>query len=57
MARVLDCPCRITMNGADDEELFWLGREHVDAHHRDGGITDELIRGHIADNARDIAVA
>jgi len=57
MARALDCPCGITLKGANDEELFRLGREHADAHHRDDGITDEFIRGHIDANARDSAVA
>lgn len=56
MARALDCPCGITLNGADDEELFRLGREHADAHHPDDGITDDFIRGHIAEDARDGAV-
>ncbi|HUE60492.1 MAG TPA: hypothetical protein VMO88_13000 [Acidimicrobiales bacterium] len=57
MARALDCPCGITLNGANDEELFRLGREHADAHHRYDGIADEFIRGHIDANARDSSVA
>ena len=57
MARVLDCPCRITLSGADDEELFRLVREHDDAHHPDDGITDEFIREPVVQNGRDSAVA
>jgi hypothetical protein len=55
--KMLDCPCGITLTGADDEELFRLGREHADTHHPDDGITDEFIRGHIAANGRDAASA
>jgi hypothetical protein len=51
--RMLDCPCGITLTGADDEELFRLGREHADSHHPDDGITDDFIREHLAANGRD----
>ena len=57
MARAMDCPCGITLTGADDEELFRLGREHADAHHPDDGITDEFIRANVTQFARDSAVA
>jgi hypothetical protein len=49
---MLDCPCGITLTGADDDELFRLGREHADTHHPDDGITDDFIRDHVAANAR-----
>ena len=55
MSRVVDCPCGISLNGSDDEELFRRGREHADEHHANDGITDDFIRGHIAENARDRA--
>ena len=55
MSRVVDCPCGISLSGSDDEELFRRGREHADAHHPNDGITDEFIRGHIAQNARHAA--
>jgi predicted small metal-binding protein len=53
MARIVDCPCGITLTGADNEELFRFGREHADAHHPNDGITDDFIREHIAQNSRD----
>lgn len=28
--RAIDCPCGHRLEGADDEELFPLAREHVD---------------------------
>lgn len=57
MAGVMNCLRGITLSGADNEELFRLGREHADAHHPDDGITDELIRGNVAQFARDGAVS
>ena len=55
--RELDCPCGLTLTGADDDELFLRGREHADAHHPDDGISDEFIRGHVQANARDAVAA
>jgi predicted small metal-binding protein len=54
--REVECPCGLTLTGADDDELFLRGREHADDHHADDGIPDEFILGHIAANARDAAV-
>jgi hypothetical protein len=51
--RTVPCPCGITLTGADDQELFRLGRKHADEHHASDNITDDFIRQHIADNARD----
>jgi hypothetical protein len=31
--RAIDCPCGHRLEGADDEELFRLAREHVDRDH------------------------
>lgn len=53
--RTPPCPCGLELTGADDEELFRLGREHADSHHPDDNLTDEFIRRHVADNARDAA--
>jgi predicted small metal-binding protein len=55
--REVDCPCGLTLTGADDDELFRRGREHADEHHADDGITDDFIRGHVRANAHDAAVA
>ena len=55
MSRIVDCPCGISLSGSGDEELFRLGREHADVHHPDDGITDDLVRGHIDQNAGDAA--
>jgi hypothetical protein len=55
--RELDCPCGLTLTGADDNELFVRGREHADEHHPDDGISDAYIREHVAANGRDTVVA
>jgi len=57
MARSLPCPCGIVLTGADDEELFRLGRQHADEHHADDNISDEFIREHVRTNGRDAEVA
>jgi predicted small metal-binding protein len=51
--RILPCPCGITLNGADDEELFRLGRQHANKHHPGDNITDDFIREHIRTSAHD----
>ncbi len=55
--RELDCPCGLTLAGADDEELLARGREHADEHHPDDGISDDFIREHVGANAHDAVVA
>jgi Protein of unknown function (DUF1059) len=55
--RTLECPCGITLTGADDDDLFRLGRQHADEHHRDDNIPDEYIREQVRANARDVEVA
>ena len=57
MARSLPCPCGIVLTGADDEELFRLGRQHADEHHADDNISDDFIREHVRSNGRDAEVA
>ena len=51
--RAVDCPCGLTLTGADDKELLVLARAHADEHHPEQNIADEFIGGHIRDNARD----
>ena len=55
--RSLDCPCGLTLTGADDDELFRLGRAHADEHHASDNIPDDFIRQHIATGARDASAA
>ena len=55
--RSLQCPCGITLTGADDEELFGLGRQHADDHHSEDNISDEFIREHVRTTACDAEVA
>ena len=55
--RSLQCPCGIVLTGADNEDLFRLGRQHADEHHPDDHFTDEYIRDYVTTNARDADVA
>jgi hypothetical protein len=55
--RALDCPCGLTLSAEDDDALFVAGRRPADEHHAAQNITDDFIRGHVHDNARDIDVA
>jgi predicted small metal-binding protein len=49
--RAIDCPCGHRFEGADDEELFRLAREHVDRDHPEMERTDEQLRERIAADA------
>ena len=51
--RDLQCPCGITLTGADDEELLSLGLEHADNHHPGEAISHGFIRNHITTQAVD----
>ena len=51
--RAIDCPCGHRLEGADDDELFRLAREHVDRDHRDMQRTDGELRQRIAADAYD----
>ena len=51
--RVTDCPCGHRLEGAGDEELFGLAREHVDRDHPEKQRTDEELRQRIAADAYD----
>jgi predicted small metal-binding protein len=50
--RAIDCPCGHHFEAVDDEELFRLCREHVDADHPEMQRSDEQLRERIAADAR-----
>jgi len=49
--RAIDCPCGHRLNGADDEELFRLAREHLERDHPVMQRTDEELRARVAADA------
>jgi predicted small metal-binding protein len=51
--RVIDCACGHRLEGADDEELFRLAREHVDRDHPELQRTDDQLRERVAADAYD----
>ena len=51
--RAIDCPCGHHLEGADDDELFRLAREHVDRDHPEMRRDDAQIRERIANDAYD----
>jgi predicted small metal-binding protein len=53
--RAIDSPCGHRLEGADDEELFRLAREHVERRHPDMQRTDEQLRAPVMAGAYDIA--
>jgi hypothetical protein len=52
--RAIDCPCGHRLEGADDDELFHLAREHVDRDHPGMQRTDDDLRRRIAADAYDV---
>jgi predicted small metal-binding protein len=52
--RAIDCPCGHHLEGADDDELFRLAREHVDRDHPELQRTVEQIRERGTNDAYDI---
>jgi hypothetical protein len=52
--RAIECPCGHHLEGADDEGLFRLAREHVDRDHPEMQRTDEEIRQRVAADAYDL---
>ena len=46
--RAIDCPCGHHLEGADDEELVRLAREHVEAHHPEMERSEEQLRARVA---------
>jgi hypothetical protein len=51
--RAIDCPCGHRLEGADDEELTTLCRQHLDQHHPGMHRTDEQLRARVAADAFD----
>ncbi len=47
----IDCPCGYHMEAADEEELFEKAREHVDRDHSEMDLSDEQLRGILAEGA------
>ena len=54
--RAIDCPCGHRLEGADDEELFRLAREHVDNDHPEMQRTDAELRERVAADAYEVEV-
>ena len=52
--RAIECPCGHHLEGADDEDLFRLAREHVDRDHAELRRTDDDLRRRIAADAYDV---
>jgi hypothetical protein len=52
--RAIDCPCGHHFEAADNEALFRLCREHIDADHPEMQRTDEQIRERVAADAREV---
>jgi predicted small metal-binding protein len=55
--RAIECPCGHHLEGADDDELFRLAREHIISDHPDMQRTDEELRERIAADAYDVQPA
>jgi predicted small metal-binding protein len=51
--RAIDCPCGHHLEGADDEELFRLAREHIERDHPEMERTDDQIRERVTADAYD----
>ena len=51
--RAIDCPCGHRLEGADDQELFRLAREHVNRDHPEMQRSNEELRARVAADAYD----
>lgn len=49
--RVIDCDCGVTLQAANDDDLSQRVREHLDAAHPDMEMSDDELRGFVADKA------
>jgi predicted small metal-binding protein len=52
--RAIDCPCGHRLEGADDEELFRLARQHVDRDHPETQRTDDELRERVTRDAYNV---
>ena len=55
--RAIECPCGHHLEGADDQALVRLAREHVDRDHPEMQRTDEQLRERVAADAYDVQPA
>lgn len=51
--RAIDCRCGHRLEGAGDDELFRLAREHVDRDHPETQRSDKELRERVAADAYD----
>jgi hypothetical protein len=49
--KVLDCDCGKTLQAANDDDLATQVRDHVDEVHPEMELSDEQVRGMVADRA------
>jgi predicted small metal-binding protein len=54
--RAIDCPCGHRLEGADDDELFRVAREHIDRDHPEMDRTDDQVRERVVADAYDAEV-
>ena len=54
--RAIECPCGHHLEGADDDELVRLAREHIERDHPEMERTDEQLRERVAADAYDLQV-
>ncbi|HZY56612.1 MAG TPA: DUF1059 domain-containing protein [Rubrobacteraceae bacterium] len=47
----MDCPCGYHIEADDEEQLFEQAREHVDRDHSEMDLSDEQLRGILAEGA------
>lgn len=52
--RAIDCRCGHRLEGADDEELVRLAREHIAEHHPEMERSDLQLRERVAADAYDV---
>lgn len=51
--RAIDCPCGHRLEGADDDELLQLARDHMERDHPEMTRSDDQIRQRIIADAYD----
>jgi hypothetical protein len=52
--RAIDCPCGHRLEGADDDVLVRLAREHIAEHHPDMERSGEQLRERVVADAYDV---